>query len=91
MAKLIVEVPATLHALLKHEAARRGNTIRSIVTALLEQYLSGRAKRGDTKERGRGSGLSGLWEDRRPAEAIVRDLRESRRWRSGARHGGPAA
>ncbi len=67
MARLIVEVPARLPA------------YRSVVIGLLEKVLSGRVKRGEPRERGRESGLSGLWEDRRPAETIVRDLRASRR------------
>ncbi|MDP3722732.1 MAG: hypothetical protein Q8R91_04455 [Candidatus Omnitrophota bacterium] len=79
MGKLIVEVPDGLHARLKQQAAADHQTLKIIVTALLDQYLAHPGHHAPRKA----TGLCGAWKDRRDAEAVLADVRSARRWRIG--------
>ncbi len=76
MGKLIVELPDEVHRELKKKAALRHQTIKNIVTDLLEDYLSKSDEKKEIKE----TGLCGRWEDKRTAEAIIEDIIVHRKW-----------
>lgn len=82
MGKLIVELPDELHTHLKEQAAAGHQTLKIIVTSLLQQYLRHPGRHGSLKH---STGLCGAWKDRRNAHEIHADLRSSRQWRLGAR------
>lgn len=75
MAKLIVELPENLHIQLKRKAASNRRTMKKIVTSLIQDYLS-RSQKGNLKE----TGFCGVWEDRRTAEEIVKEIKSERKW-----------
>ena len=75
MGKLIVELPDDLHVQLKRQAATDRKTIKVIVVSLLDQYL----RHPTVRSLKRATGLCGAWKDRRSAEALLRELRASRR------------
>ena len=77
MGKLMVELPDTIHGELKKKAAAEHTTLKSIITDLIGDYLSAPAKQHSAMK---SSGLCGSWEDDRPADRIVRDIRGRRTW-----------
>ncbi len=77
MGKLMVELPDSLHGELKKKAAAEHTTLKSIITDLIGDYLSSPIKQGSTVK---SSGLCGSWEDDRPADRIIRDIRGRRTW-----------
>ncbi len=76
MGKLIVELPDSLHIQLKKQAAADQKTLKTIVISLLDSYLHHPLPRSSK----RATGLCGAWKDNRSAEAIIAELRSSRRW-----------
>jgi len=81
MGKLIVELPDELHARLKGQAMSNHQTLKVIVTSLLQHYLSHPRAASPKKA----TGLCGSWKDRRSAQELLAALRASRRWQVGAR------
>ena len=77
MGKLMVELPNNIHAELKKKAAERHATLKTIITDLIEDYLSASPKE---REREKKTGLCGSWDDERSAEEIIRDVRGRRTW-----------
>lgn len=77
MSKLIVELPEELHASLKRQAVEEQKTLKTIVIALLDQYLE--SPRVPTRSK-RATGLCGAWHDARSANTIVAEVRGARRW-----------
>lgn len=75
--KLMVELPNNLHGELKKKAAAQHSTLKTIITDLIEDYLSAPAKE---QARGEKTGLCGTWDDERSAEEIIRDVRGRRTW-----------
>lgn len=77
MSKLIVELPEALHQELKKKASSSNETIKHVVTGLINQYLSAQAEKvAETSE----TGFCGAWQDARSAEDIVADIKKSRHW-----------
>ena len=76
MAKLIVELSEELHKELKKTAAINNQTIKDVVTDLVENYL----RRGEEKQDLGETGLCGRWEDERSADDIIADIRAHRNW-----------
>lgn len=79
MSKLIVEIPEELHRELKKKTALSNETIKQVVTRLINQYLS--APKKEIPETGE-TGFCGAWQDEKSAEEIVADIKRSRRWLS---------
>lgn len=84
MGKLIVELPDKIHSELKKKATLHNQTIKDIVTDLLEDYLSKSEEKKEIKE----TGLCGRWADIRTAEAIIEDIKMHRKWFGRARRKG---
>jgi len=76
MGKLIVELPDDMHGELKKKAAVNRTTLKDIVSGLISDYLQRKEKVSSTED----TGLCGLWDDERSAEAIVKDIKEHRKW-----------
>lgn len=76
MGKLIVELPDEIHNEIKKKATLYHQTIKDIVTELLEDYLFKSEEKKEIKE----TGLCGKWEDIRKAEAIIQDIKGHRKW-----------
>lgn len=77
MSKLIVELPEDLHHELKKKASSSNETIKHVVTGLINQYLSAPGKKVAEKSE---TGFCGVWQDERSAEDIVADIKKSRHW-----------
>lgn len=77
MGKLMVELPDRLHGELKKKAANEHTTLKTIISGLIEEYLSAPAKQPAPMKK---TGLCGSWDDERPAEKIIRDVRGGRAW-----------
>lgn len=77
MGKLMVELPDSLHGELKKKAAAGHTTLKTVITGLITDYLAAPEKpHAEVKS----TGLCGAWEDDRPADKIVRDIRGKRAW-----------
>jgi hypothetical protein len=77
MRKLIIELPDDLHSELKKRAAMHQKTLRSIVTDLINVYISEPRNHVLAHEE---TGLCGAWEDARSPEEIIKDIKSHRRW-----------
>jgi hypothetical protein len=73
----MVELPDNLHGELKKKAAAQHATMKTVITELIEDYLSAPSKE---QARGKKTGLCGSWDDERSAEEIIRDVRGRRTW-----------
>lgn len=76
MRKLIVELPDEVHGELKKKAAADQKTLKDIITILIYEYMSAPKKQVPIKK----TGLCGIWDDERPAEEIIEDIKARRRW-----------
>lgn len=76
MGKLIVELSEDIHTELKKKAIRHHQTIKAVVTDLVEGYLL----RGEANKNLKGTGLCGEWNDTRTADAIIADIKRHRNW-----------
>ena len=76
MRKLIVELPEETHQELKKWATLHHQTIKEVVTGLVEQYIS----QGEEKKEIKETSLCGKWEDTRTADAIIADIKAHRNW-----------
>lgn len=77
MGKLIVELPDEIHGELKKKAAINHKTLKDIITGLINEYLYTPGRQAPAKRR---TGLCGSWDDERPADEIIRDIKTHRRW-----------
>ena len=73
----MVELPDNMHGELKKKAASEHTTLKNIITDMIDDYLSVTARPSSPMKK---TGLCGIWEDDRPADEIVRDIRSGRTW-----------
>ncbi|MBI5196861.1 MAG: hypothetical protein HZA10_11165 [Nitrospirae bacterium] len=76
MGKLIVELPDVIHGELKKKAASHRKTLKAIITGLISEYLHVK----DKQEHIQKTGLCGRWDDKRSADAIIKDIKIHRKW-----------
>jgi hypothetical protein len=76
MGKLIVELPEELHMRLKRQAAEDHQTLKVVVTTLLQHYLAAPRQRTPA----RSTGLCGIWKGAESAEELTKTIRAARRW-----------
>ena len=76
MAKLIVELSEETHKALKKKVMLRQQTIKGVVTNLVEGYLIHEGEKEEIKK----TGLCGAWADTRTADEIITDLKRNRHW-----------
>jgi hypothetical protein len=77
MGKLMVELPDSMHGELKKKAAAEHTTLKRIISGLIGDYLSAPERRETSMKK---TGLCGSWDDDRPAEKIIREIRGGRTW-----------
>ncbi|MFZ3136470.1 MAG: hypothetical protein WA126_03650 [Thermodesulfovibrionales bacterium] len=77
MGKLIVELSDEIHGELKKKATIHHKTLKEVITDLVNKYLSGMNEQTKTIKE---TGLCGSWEDERPADEIIKDIKAHRKW-----------
>jgi len=77
MGKLIVELSDEIHGELKKKATIHHKTLKEVITDLVNKYLSGMNEQTKIIKE---TGLCGSWEDERPADEIIKDIKAHRKW-----------
>ena len=77
MGKLIVELNDEMHRELKKKVAINQETLKKIITNLINNYLYGQDRDIELTQ---ATGLCGLWIDERKSDEIINDIKSQRKW-----------